>query len=61
MPPIILLKGGRLLDPSQHLDAKGDLLLVDGKIARAGGTIDGGEDAQVIDCADAIVSPGSRR
>ncbi|HTG53212.1 MAG TPA: dihydroorotase [Gemmatimonadaceae bacterium] len=58
MPPIILLKGGRLLDPSQHLDAKGDLLLVDGKIARAGGTIDGGEDAQVIDCADAIVSPG---
>ena len=58
MPPILLLKGGRLLDPSQHLDAKGDLLLVDGKIARAGGTIDGGEDAQVIDCADAIVSPG---
>ena len=58
MPPIILLKGGRLLDPSQHLDAKGDLLLVDGKIARAGGTIDGGEDAQVIDCANAIVSPG---
>ena len=58
MPPIILLKGGRLLDPSQHLDAKGDVLLVDGKIARAGGTIDGGEDAQVIDCANAIVSPG---
>ena len=58
MPPILLLKGGRLLDPSQHLDAKGDLLLVDGKIARAGGTIDGGEDAQVIDCANAIVSPG---
>jgi dihydroorotase len=58
MPPIILLKGGRLLDPSQHLDAKGDLLLVDGKIARAGGTIDGGEDAQVIDCSGGIVSPG---
>ena len=58
MPPIILLKGGRLLDPSQHLDAKGDVLLVDGKIARAGGTIDGGEDAQVIDCSGAIVSPG---
>ena len=58
MPPIIILKGGRLLDPSQHLDATGDLLLVDGKIARVGGTIDGGEDAQVIDCTGAIVSPG---
>jgi len=58
MPPIILLKGGRLLDPSQKLDERGDLLLVDGKIARAGGTIDGGEDAQVIDCAGAIVAPG---
>ena len=54
----LLHKGGRSIDPSQPLDAKGDLLLVDGKIARAGGTIDGGEDAQVIDCADAIVSPG---
>ena len=58
MPPILLLKGGRLLDPSQQLDARGDLLVVDGKIARAGGTIDGGEDAQVIDCTGAIVAPG---
>ena len=31
---------------------------MDGKIARAGGTIDGGEDAQVIDCAGSIVTPG---
>jgi dihydroorotase len=58
MPPILLLKGGRLLDPAQKIDAVGDVLIVDGKIARAGGTIDGGEDAQVIDCAGAYVTPG---
>jgi dihydroorotase len=56
--PILLLKGGRLLDPSQQLDAPGDLLIVDGKVARVGGPIDGGEDAQVIDCSGAIVCPG---
>ena len=58
MHPSLLLKGGRLLDPSQKLDAPGDLLIVDGKIARAGGTIDGGVDAQVIDCQGSIVCPG---
>ncbi|HUK64783.1 MAG TPA: amidohydrolase family protein, partial [Dongiaceae bacterium] len=58
MQPILILKGGRLLDPANQLDAKGDLLIVDGKIARVGGAIDGGEDAQVIDCAGAIVCPG---
>jgi dihydroorotase len=34
------------------------VLVVDGKIARAGGTIDGGDDAQVIDCTGSYVTPG---
>lgn len=58
MQPILLLKNGRLLDPANKLDAVGDLLIVDGKIAKAGGTIDGGTDAQVIDCKGAYVTPG---
>jgi dihydroorotase len=58
MNPILLLKGGRLLDPAQKLDGVGDVLVVDGKIARAGGTIDGGDDAQVIDCTGSYVTPG---
>ena len=58
MSPNLLLKNGRLLDPAQKLDAVGDLLIVDGKIAKAGGTIDGGTDAQVIDCQGAYVTPG---
>jgi len=58
MQPILLLKNGRLLDPANKLDAVGDLLIVDGKIAKTGGTIEGGTDAQVIDCRGAYVTPG---
>ena len=32
----LLITGGRVIDPSRHWDAEGDLLIVDGKIARAG-------------------------
>ena len=56
--PLLLLKGGRLLDPTQHLDAVGDLLIAEGKVARAGGAIERGADTQVIDCAGAYVTPG---
>jgi len=56
--PILLLSGGTLLDPSRTLNERGDLLIVDGKIARVGGRIDPGEDADVLDCSGAFVSPG---
>ncbi|MGH7634410.1 MAG: amidohydrolase family protein, partial [Gemmatimonadaceae bacterium] len=56
--PILLLAGGTLLDPSRTLNERGDLLIVDGKIARVGGHIDPGEDADVLDCSGAFVSPG---
>jgi dihydroorotase len=54
----LLLTGGTLLDPSQSLHEAGDLLVVDGRIARAGGHIDPSEGAEVLDCTGAIVSPG---
>ena len=54
----LLLKGGRLLDPSSNLDRVGDLLLVDGKIEHAGDAVQGPDDAEVVDCAGMIVSPG---
>jgi dihydroorotase len=57
----LLLKGGRIIDPSQGLDAVGDVLIEGESIAHAGDTLgevrrDGGLD--VIDCAGRIVSPG---
>jgi dihydroorotase len=54
----LLLKGGKLVDPSQSLNKIGDLLIVDGKIAGVGGSIAGSEDAEVISCDGFIVSPG---
>ncbi len=61
-PPMILLRGGRVLDPSQNLDAVGDVLVVDGAIEHAGATL--GEvrrepgELETIDCEGQIVSPG---
>ncbi len=57
-PRDVLLKGGRLLDPSLNLDGVGDLLVRDGKIESAGGTIGTPDGATVIDCAGQVVSPG---
>ena len=50
----LLLKGGRLLDPSSGLDRVGDLLLVDGKVEHAGDAVQGPDGADVVDCAGAI-------
>jgi dihydroorotase len=53
----VLIRGGRLLDPVSGLDELGDLLVEEGRIAAAGGRIDG-QGAQVIEAAGAWVSPG---
>ena len=57
-PRDVLLKGGRLLDPSSSLDAVGDLLLRDGKIESVGGSLGTPDGAMVIDCAGQVVAPG---
>ncbi|MFL5550737.1 MAG: dihydroorotase [Gemmatimonadaceae bacterium] len=54
----ILLHGGTLVDPSQRLEERGDLLIIDGAIAEIGASLGGPDDADVIDCTDLIVSPG---
>ncbi len=54
----LLITGGRLLDPSQKLDAVGDLLLVDGKISQVGGRIAAPAGAHTIDAKGLVVAPG---
>ena len=54
----LLLKGGKLVDPSQGLNKVGDLLMDDGQITGVGGSIAGPEDAEIIECDGLIVSPG---
>ncbi|MEO5816050.1 MAG: dihydroorotase [Gemmatimonadaceae bacterium] len=57
----ILLKGGRLVDPSQKLNDIGDMLIVDGvveAVGRVGDVRRDGDAIEVIDCTGQIVSPG---
>jgi dihydroorotase len=54
----VLLKGGRLVDPSSGLDGTGDLLVRDGKIESVGGNIAAPADSTVIDCSGQVVAPG---
>ena len=54
----LLLTGGRIVDPSQGLDAVGDLLLQDGVVVSVGGTIAGPDGVRRVDCAGLVVAPG---
>jgi len=54
----LLLRGGTLLDPSQRLNEIGDVLITDGAIAGVGSKLAAPHEAEVIDCAGLIVSPG---
>jgi dihydroorotase len=56
----LLLKGGRVIDPSRKLDAVGDLLVVDGRVAEVllAGEVAAPEGTETIDCAGLWVTPG---
>lgn len=53
-----LLKGGRVVDPSQKLDRVADVLLEDGKVVAIGGDAASAEGAEVVDCDGMVVTPG---
>lgn len=54
----ILLKGGRVVDPSQSLDGVRDVLLVDGAVAQVAEGVSASEDTRVVECAGMVVTPG---
>ena len=54
----LLLRGGRLVDPSADLDTVADILVVDGVISAVGENLDAPKGAQVVECASKIVMPG---
>ena len=53
-----LIKGGRVLDPANGVDAVQDILIQDGKIARLGKGLQPPEGTPVIDAAGKVVCPG---
>jgi dihydroorotase len=54
----LLLRGGRVVDPSQRHDDVADIVLVDGRIDSIGRAGDVGGDVETIDCTGLVVAPG---
>jgi dihydroorotase len=54
----ILVRGGRLIDPSQDLDGFFDLLLEDGVVARLDERLEAPAGAEIFDAAERVVTPG---
>ena len=53
----VLIRNGHIIDPVNNVDEVGDVLIIDGKIAKVGGTL--AEDVNnVIDATDMTVTPG---
>ena len=54
----LMLRGGRVIDPSRNLDEPADLLVQDGKIAGVGRGLGVPDGADVRDVRDRVVAPG---
>jgi dihydroorotase len=58
----LLLRGGRVIDPSQSMDQTADVLIVGSKIEavgpRVGNDASGRDGLETIECAGLVVSPG---
>ncbi|MCC6241385.1 MAG: dihydroorotase [Gemmatimonadaceae bacterium] len=54
----LVLKGGRIIDPSQGMDTVGDVLIRGGVIESCGPTISTPDGAEVVECHGLIVAPG---
>jgi dihydroorotase len=54
----LLVKGGKVIDPSQQLSAPRDIGIRDGKIAEVSGEIGEGDARQVLDARGKLVTPG---
>jgi dihydroorotase len=55
-----LIKGARIIDPSQHIDGKMDLLIEDGKIVKLGGNLSPSRKKGIdsMELAGLVVAPG---
>jgi len=54
----LILKGGRIIDPSQHLDAVADIGFGGGKVAAIGPGLAADAGTEVLDVSGLIVTPG---
>ena len=56
----ILIRGGRVIDPSQGIDAVADVLVLEGKVAevKIGGGLSAPGGTPILDAAGLVVTPG---
>ena len=54
----LLISNGRLVDPKNNIDAKMDLAIKDGKVAKVANSIPASQAMKVIDVTGLIVAPG---
>jgi dihydroorotase len=54
----LILKGGRIIDPSQDLDAVAAIGFSDGRVAAIGPSLAADAVTEVVDVSDRIVTPG---
>lgn len=54
----LLIKGGRLIDPKNNLNAVMDIAITDGKVAKVAASIPGGDAKKVIPAEGLLVTPG---
>ena len=52
-----LVRGGRLVDPTQDLDGRYDLLIEDGHVARIDGTIESRDGDAIVEASGLVVAP----
>lgn len=57
MPQSLLIRGGRVIDPSQRLDTRADVLVEDGRISQIGDGLKA-KAAEVFDATGCVVTPG---
>jgi dihydroorotase len=54
----LLIRGGRVIDPSRNTDGVADLLLCDGKVASVGASLGAPDGAVIYQATGKVVSPG---
>ncbi|GAB3736596.1 amidohydrolase/deacetylase family metallohydrolase [Spirosoma lituiforme] len=57
-PYSLVIKGGRLIDPKNNIDALMDVAITDGKVVQVAKTIDAKQAKQVVDAKGMYVTPG---
>ncbi|MFC3694069.1 amidohydrolase/deacetylase family metallohydrolase [Chenggangzhangella methanolivorans] len=56
--PDLILRGSRVVDPSQNFDGIADVAFTDGKVSGFGPNLPGGAQTDIRDVSGAIVTPG---